>query len=178
MAVAAMFPVMLLLTAMLNQIYAPFSRLPGALEPDMALLVAVYGGSVYAPSSAAALGFTAGLLQETLAGGILGVEALSKGLTGLLWTPLWRQIIGDSPWGQLPLLAGLTVLDGALFFCTSIPFSTRASSWDAFLPLLWRQLLANILLGPLLLILFAAIHRRLKRARRSGRRRHEPSVTF
>jgi rod shape-determining protein MreD len=166
------------LLVMLNQIYAPFSRLPGGLEPDMALLIAVYGGSIYAPGAAAALGFVAGLLQETLAGGMLGVEAISKGLTGLVWTRLWQQAIGDSPWLQLPLLAGLTVFDGAIFFCTSMLFSTHASSWDAFIPLLWRQLLSNLLLGPFLLILFAAMHRRLRRMRRSSRRRHEPAFTF
>jgi rod shape-determining protein MreD len=173
-----MFPVVLLVFVMVNQICAPFGRLPGGFEPDIALLIAAFAGSVYAPVSAAALGFAAGLLQETLAGGLLGVEALSKGLTGLLWAPLWQQVVGDSPWRQLPLLAALTVFDGALFFCTSMLFATHAASWNAFLYMLWRQLLSNVLLGPFLLILFAAIHRRLKRAKRFRRRRHEPAVTF
>ncbi len=119
-----MFPAILLLIVVLNQIYAPLSRLPGELAPDVALLVAVYGGLTYTPVGASMLGFTAGLLQETLAGGLLGVGALSKGLTGLLWTPLWRQTVSDAPLLQLPLLAGLTTLDGAIFFCTSRLFST------------------------------------------------------
>ena len=173
-----MFPAILLFVVMLNQIYAPLSRLPGGLEPDMALLVAVSGGLVYTPGGAAVLGFTAGLLQETLAGGLLGVGALSKGLTGLLWTRLWRQVISDAPLLQLPLLAGLTVFDGALFFCTAMLFSTPTPSWETFFPLLWRQLLSNVLLGPFVLMLFAAIHRRLKRPKRSSRRRHESAITF
>jgi rod shape-determining protein MreD len=173
-----MFPVALLFFVVLNQIYAPFNLLPGGLEPDIALLTAMYAGSIYAPGGAAALGFAAGLLQETLAGGMLGVEALSKGLTGLIWTRLWQQVIGESPWCQVPLLAALTVFDGAIFYGTSTLFTTHAASWDAFLYMLWRQLLSNLLLGPFLLILFAAIHRRLKRTKRSSRRRHEPAVTF
>jgi rod shape-determining protein MreD len=173
-----MFPAILLFVVMLNQVYAPFSRLPGGLEPDMALLAAISGGLVFLPGAAAVLGFTAGLLQETLAGGLLGVGALSKGLTGLVWTRLWRQTVGDAPLLQLPLLAGLTIFDGAIFFCTSMLFSPLASSWDAFFPMLWRQLLSNILLGPFLLMLFASIHRRLKRPKRSSRRRHETAIIF
>lgn len=46
----------------------PLQPAAGGLEPDMALLVAVSGGLVYMPGGAAVLGFTAGLLQETLAG--------------------------------------------------------------------------------------------------------------
>ena len=173
-----MFPVILLFMVMLNQIYAPLSRMLGGVDPDLALVIAIYGGSVYSPAGAAALGFGAGLLQETLAGGMLGVEALSKGLTGLIWARLWQQTVGDSPWLQLPLLVGLTVFDGAMVFCTSMLFSAHAASWDIFLPLLWRQLLANVLLGPLLLILLAVAYRRLKRGKRFGRRRHEPTITF
>jgi rod shape-determining protein MreD len=173
-----MFSAILLLIVLLNQIYAPFSRLPAGLEPDLALLVAVSGGLMYMPWGAAVFGFTAGLLQETLAGGLLGVGALSKGLTGLVWTRLWHQAVSDAPVLQLPLLAGLTVFDGTTFFCTSMLFSTPTSAWDAFFPLLWRQLLANILLGPFLLMLFAAIHRRLKRSKRASRRHHASAITF
>jgi rod shape-determining protein MreD len=173
-----MFPVILLLIVLLNQIYTPFSLLPWGLEPDMALLVAVAGGLVYTPWGAAGLGFAAGLLQETLTGGLLGVGALSKGLTGLVWTRLWHHAVSDAPLLQLPLLAGLTVFDGAIFFCTSMLFSTPTSSWDAFFPLLWRQLLSNILFGPFLLILFTTIHHRLKRPKRLSRRRHASAITF
>jgi rod shape-determining protein MreD len=173
-----MFPVILLVVVMLNQVYAPFIRLPGGLAPDLALLVAVCAGLTYAPVGAAWLGFTAGLIQESLTGGLLGVGALSKGLIGLVWTPLWRQKVSDAPLLQLPLLVGLTILDGAIFFCTCRLFSSPVSSWDTFFPLLWRQLLSNILLGPFLLILFGAIHRRLMRTKRSSRRRHASAITF
>ena len=121
-----MFPVILLVVVMLNQVYAPFIRLPGGLAPDLALLVAVCAGLTYAPVGAAWLGFTAGLIQESLTGGLLGVGALSKGLIGLVWTPLWRQKVSDAPLLQLPLLVGLTILDGAIFFCTCRLFSSPA----------------------------------------------------
>ena len=49
---------------------------------------------------------------------------------------------------------------------------------DKGLPLLWRQLLSNILFGPFLLILFTAIHHRLKRPKRLSRRRHASAITF
>jgi rod shape-determining protein MreD len=173
-----MLPAILLFAVMLNHIYAPFARLPGELAPDIALMVALFGGLIYAPWSAAALGFGAGLLQDTLSGGLAGVGALSKGLTGLLWARLWRQIVGEAPLLQLPLLAMLTVLDGATFFATSTLFAPQTPAWDAFFPLLGRQLLANLVLGPLMLTVFAALHRKLKRPKRFGRRRHESALTF
>ena len=173
-----MLPALLLFAVMLNQIYAPLGRLPGEFVPDIALMVALFGGLVYAPWSAAALGFAAGLLQDTLTGGLLGVGALSKGLTGLLWARLWQQIVGEAPLLRLPLLAMLTVLDGATFFGTSILFATHIPSWDTFLPLLGQQLLSNLVLGPLVLMMFAALHRKLKRPKRFGWRRHDSAYTF
>ena len=173
-----MVPFILLVVVVVNQIYAPFSRMHLGLEPDVALIVAVFGGFMYPPVAAVALGFGAGLLQDTLSGGLIGVGALSKGLTGLLWARLWRQVIGDGPLLQLPLLAGLTLVDGAAFFCTAVLFSAHAASWEVFLPLLGRQLLSNLLLGPLLLMLCAALSRKLRRTKRSGWRRHEPATTF
>jgi rod shape-determining protein MreD len=173
-----MLPLLLLFIVMLNQIYAPLSRLPGEFVPDIALIVALFGGLVYTPWSAAALGFSAGLLQDTLSGGLLGVGALSKGLTGLLWARLWRQTVGEAPLLQLPLLVLLTVLDGATFFGTSVLFAPHTPPGDLFFPLLGRQLLSNLVLGPLVLMIFVALHRKLKRPKRFGWRRHDSTVTF
>jgi rod shape-determining protein MreD len=173
-----MFPVLLLCIVMLNQLFAPFSLLPWGLVPDLALFVAVAGGLSYSPGGAALLGFSAGLLQETLAGGLLGVGACSKGLTGLVCAPLWRRAVGDTPVLQVPLLIGVTLADGALFFCASLLFAAPTSPGEVFLPLLGRQLLANAALGPLVLMLFAGIYQRLTHPKRSGRRRHASTITF
>jgi rod shape-determining protein MreD len=173
-----MVPFILLLTVVINQIYAPFSGMPLGLEPDIALIVAVFSGFVYPPVAAAALGFGAGILQDTLSGGLIGVGAFSKGLTGLLWARLWRQVFGDGPLLQLPLLAGLTLVDGVAFFSAAALFSTHVSSWEVLLPLLGRQLLSNLLLGPLLSMLFAALYRKLGRTKRSGWSRHAPATTY
>ena len=173
-----MVPVLLLFLVMLNQTYAPFRSLPGGLDPDLALIVAMYGGLTYPLTSATALGFGVGLLQDTLAGGLTGIGALSKGLTGLVWVRLWRQVMGDVPLMQLPLLAALTVVDGAAFFGTSVLLSAHAISWGIFPRLLAWQLLSNLLFGPFLLMLFAAMAGRLRRTKRSGWRRHESALTF
>jgi rod shape-determining protein MreD len=172
-----MLPALLLIAVMLNQVYDPLGRLPGEFAPDIALMVGLFAGLVYTPWSAAALGFGAGLLQDTLTGGWPGIGALSKGLTGLLWTRLWRQMVGDAPFLQLPLLAMLTVVDGALFFGAAILFSPHLPSLDVFFPLLGRQLLSNLVIGPLALMAFAALHRKLTRPRRFGWRQHASAIT-
>ena len=161
-----------------DQLNGPFSRLLWGLAPDVPLMVAIYAGSVYGPASATALGFGAGLLEETLAGGLIGVGALSKGLTGLLWARLWRQIVGGGILAQLPLVAALTVVDGAAFFAVSKLFAARSGSWDAYIYLLGRQLLSNVLLAPLLLKLFAVLDRKLSRGTRARWRSHEPTLTL
>jgi rod shape-determining protein MreD len=143
----------------------------------MALLVAVAGGLVYTPWGAAALGFAAGLLQETLTGGFLGVGALSKGLTGLVWTRLWHHAVSDSPLLQLPLLAGLTVFDGAIFFCTSMLFSTPTSSWDAFFPCSGAAPVKHTFRA----VSAHTVHRHSSQAEAPqalSRRRHASAVTF
>jgi len=173
-----MFPALLLVCVIVHQMNAPFSRLPGGLEPDLALIVAVYGGFTYARGAATALGFGAGLLQETLAGGLIGVDALSKGLTGLLWARLWRQVMGEGALVQVPLLAMLSVVDGVASFATAKLFSAPSASWGMFLPLLGWQLLSNLLLGPLLLGGVGAVHRKLSRASRARWGGHEPTVTL
>jgi rod shape-determining protein MreD len=173
-----MFPALLLLLVMVNQLNAPASWLPGGLEPDLALMVAIHAGCVYPRSAAAALGFGAGLLQETLAGELIGVGTFSKGLTGLLWARLWRQVIGEAAVAQLPLLAVLTVMDGLAFFVASKLFAAPLAMWDIFVPLLGRQLLSNLLVGPLILMGLAAIHRKLTGGTPARWRAHEPTVTF
>ncbi len=173
-----MFPALLLFLVMVNQLNAPFSRLPGGLAPDLALMVAIYAGSVYGRSGAAALGFGAGLLAETLAGGLIGIGAFSKGLTALLWARLWRQIVGEGTLAQLPLVVAVTVVDGGAFFAASKLFATRGGSWNTFLSLLGWQLLSNVLLAPLLLKLFAILHRKLRRGLRARGRGHEPTLTL
>jgi rod shape-determining protein MreD len=173
-----MFAALLLSFVVLNQLLAPFRILPWGLVPDLALLAAVAGGHCYSPGRATLLGFSAGLLQETLAGGLLGVGACSKGLTGLLWAPLWRRAVGDAPLFQVPLLIGVTLVDSALFFCASLLFAAPTSPGEVFLPLLGRQLVANVVLGPVVLWWFASLYHRLTQPRRMGRRRHASAITF
>jgi rod shape-determining protein MreD len=173
-----MLPVLLLLGVMLEQIYAPFSYLPGGLTPDLALLAALFAGLVYAPWSAAALGFGVGVLQDTLASGWLGVGALTKGLTGLVWARLWRQVVGESPLLQLPLIAMLTAMDGAAWVGAALLFAPYPPAWETCLSLLGWQLLSNVTIGPPVLLLLAAAHRKLRRTKRSGRRRYASTLTF
>lgn len=172
------FQALLLLIVVVNQLNAPLSVLPWRPEPDVALLVAVYGGLIYSPSGAAALGFSVGLLQETLAGGLIGVNALLKGLTGLVWVRLWSQVFGDGMLVQLPLLAMLTSVDGVVFFTASQLLSAPSATWDVLLPLLGRQLLSNLIAGPVLLKGFAMMDDKLTLRSRAHRRGHEPTATL
>lgn len=173
-----MLPALLLLIVIINQLNAPLSMLPWDPEPDMALILAIHAGLHYSPAGAAALGFAAGLLQEVLAGGLIGVGALSKGLTGLFWARQWRHVVAEGILVQLPLLAVLTIVDGVAFFTASKLLAASTASWDALLPALGRQLLSNLIVGPILLKGFAVMHGKLRQGLRARRRGHEPTLTF
>lgn len=173
-----MLPALLLLIVIINQVNAPLSMLPWGPEPDMALIVAVHAGLHYAPAGAAALGFGAGLLQEILAGGLIGVGALSKGLTGLFWARQWRHVVAEGVLVQLPLLAVLTIVDGVAFFTASKLLAASAASWDVLLPTLARQLLSNLIVGSVLLKGFAVVQGKLRQGLRARRRGHEPTLTY
>ena len=173
-----MFPAILLFLVMLNQIYAPFSSVSGRRSSPISRCSSRYMEDRYIlPPALQPLDSVQGLLQETLAGGMLGVEALSKGLTGFVWTRLWHRPSGTplAPVATIGRINGvrwsdfLLHIDVVLLACVVV---------GRLLPLLSWQLLSNLLLGPFLLILLATVQRRLKRTRRFSRRRHESAVTF
>ena len=60
----------------------------GGVTPDLALVWVVYCGVRYSRTVGVGAGVFIGLVQDSLSGGLLGVNTLSKGLIGYFFSTL------------------------------------------------------------------------------------------
>ncbi|MCS7236509.1 MAG: rod shape-determining protein MreD [Armatimonadetes bacterium] len=82
--------------------------------PEPVLVVALALGLRTEPEGAAAVGFTAGLLQDLFGGGPLGLLATAKLWVGFAAGTLGRTVVLDSTWGPPVFVAAGTALSRAL----------------------------------------------------------------
>ena len=83
---------------------------------DLVLIVVVYVGIKSGPVTGLLAGTVAGLIQDALGPGILGVYGLAKTLVGFLAGVLGTQFIVSAPLPRFLLLIMATVLHSAIFF--------------------------------------------------------------
>ena len=82
---------------------------------DLVLIVVVYVAIKSGPVTGLLAGTVAGLIQDALAGGILGIGGLAKTLVGFLSGVLGTQFIVTAPLPRFVLLLVATGLHGAIF---------------------------------------------------------------
>lgn len=86
------------------------------IKPDLALIFVVYCGINFKKNGGARMGMLVGFLQDTLSGGLLGINTLSKGFAGLFFSALKDKIIVE---GFLPIsyfLFVASLIDGIVYF--------------------------------------------------------------
>jgi rod shape-determining protein MreD len=82
---------------------------------DLVLIVVVYVAIKSGPVTGLLAGTVAGLIQDALAGGILGIGGLAKTLVGFLSGVLGTQFIVTAPLPRFLLLLLATALHAAVF---------------------------------------------------------------
>lgn len=82
---------------------------------DLPLVVVVYFALRLDPVQAVVIGCAAGLASDALGGGLLGAGGFSKTLTAYLIAFLMTRIRIDNPLLRIPVLAGASVLDSAVY---------------------------------------------------------------
>jgi len=90
----------------------------GGVAPDLALIFVVYCGIHFQKNGGIVMGVLVGFIQDCLSGGLIGVNTLSKGLTGLFFSALKDKIIVE---GFLPIsffLISTSLLDGMIYFAS------------------------------------------------------------
>ena len=111
-AVSAMLAVALALA-----LQARFGRLTvgGTVSVDLVLVVVTYLALARGPMAGMLAGSVAGLLQDTLASGVIGIGGLSKSLVGYLAVVVAQQFILTAPVPRLVIFMGATVVHAVVF---------------------------------------------------------------
>ncbi len=88
------------------------------VQPDLFLILAVGASLGAAPEAAAIMGFLAGIYQDTLSGGPLGLRAFTLTLMAFAAARLGREMEATRPAAQFALLLGGAALAGATTLLT------------------------------------------------------------
>lgn len=123
--------------------------------PDLALIFVVYCGIYFQGSRGIGMGVVVGLVQDALSGGLLGVNTLSKGLVGFIFSTLKDKLIVE---GFIPIfffIAVSSLVDGLIFYLVLVTLLKGTISSGFLVTDLPIYAVYNALLGP---ILFAALN--------------------
>lgn len=129
----------------------------GGITPDVPLILTVLIALRYGSESGCLAGFVAGLLQDAAGGGLVGVQALTKGLAGFSMGLLVGRFWVSNPLVQVPGLVLLTVAEGLGRFLLLQMFHYPAALGDLMLHVILPQAFYNGLLGTLCILAEAGI---------------------
>jgi rod shape-determining protein MreD len=87
----------------------------GTAALDLVLIVVVYLGLVSGPVTGLLLGMTAGLIQDALSSGLIGVGGLAKTVVGFVAGLLGTQFIVTAPLSRFMVFVLGTVIHAAIF---------------------------------------------------------------
>jgi rod shape-determining protein MreD len=82
---------------------------------DLVLVAVIYVALVFGPATGVLAGTVGGLVQDTLARGIIGIGGLSKTLVGFLVGVLGAQFIVSQPIPRFVMFVGATVVHEVVF---------------------------------------------------------------
>jgi rod shape-determining protein MreD len=134
----------------------------GGVIPDLALIWVVYCGVHYSRTMGIGSGIVMGILQDSLSGGLLGLNTLSKSFIGFFFAALKDKFFVE---GVVPIaffLVASSLFDGLVFYFSmnTVLKGEVASSF------LYQSLPAysiyNAIVGPILFLLFNQFNNWLK----------------
>ena len=86
------------------------------ITPDLALIFVVYCGIHFKGIRGIGMGFTVGLVQDCLSGGLLGVNTLSKSLISFFFSTLKDKIMVEGMFPIVLFTIAASLLDGIIFY--------------------------------------------------------------
>jgi len=134
------------------------------VAPDVPLILTVLIALRYGSESGCLAGFVAGLMQDAAGGGLVGVQALTKGLAGFGMGLLVGRFWVSNPLVQVPGLVLLSVAEGLGRFLLLQMFHYPAAFGDLMLHVILPQALYNGLIGTFCILAEAGFEAMRRRA--------------
>jgi rod shape-determining protein MreD len=125
------------------------------VSPDIPLIVVVLLALRRGPEFGCAAGFVAGLLQDVAAGGLIGVQALTKALVGFGIGAAGGRLRVTQPLVQIPGLVLLTLAEGVARFTLLQLFRFPAPFGEVMTFVVLPQALYNGFIGAALVFALA-----------------------
>jgi rod shape-determining protein MreD len=130
-------------------------------RPDVMALVVVYLGLQRSQETGLIGGFILGLFQDVLSGGLLGANALSKGLIGHATGSLRRNVAGREALFHALLVFFATIFDSVLSVTLMFVFLPDVPVHPQFWVEAGKTTLLNTFLAPLLVGLLVGAEERI-----------------
>ena len=139
----------------------------GTAALDLVLVVVVYVALTSGPVTGMFAGSLAGIVQDALSSGVIGVGGLAKSIVGFLAGVIGQQFIVTAALPRLLIFLGATVVHSAVFmgFYMLIGFRSFPSPWAA----VTSQALGNAAVGLIAFAIVESLPGAVER-RRLGRR--------
>jgi rod shape-determining protein MreD len=148
---------------------APFV-VGGTTAIDLVLVAVVYIALTGGPVSGMLAGSLAGLIQDQLSTGVLGIGGLAKSIVGFVVGALGQQFIVTAALPRLLMFLGATAAYQAIFMGLYVVLGLRSfpSPWKA----IATQALGNALVGMVAFTIIEALPGVIERRRIGRRSRH------
>ena len=142
----------------------------GAAAVDLVLVVVVYVGLTSGPVAGMLTGSLAGLIQDALSIGVIGIGGLAKSIVGFAVGAIGQQFIVTATLPRLVVFVGSTVAHSAMFMGLYVlmGLGSPSSPWAA----VYGQALGNAAVGMIAFTIVEVFPVAVERRRLSKRTRH------
>ncbi|MEQ1572939.1 MAG: rod shape-determining protein MreD [Vicinamibacterales bacterium] len=142
----------------------------GTAAVDLVLVVVVYVALTTGPGSGMLAGSVAGLIQDALSSGMIGIGGLAKSIVGFVAGVIGQQFIVTAALPRLVMFLAATALHAVIFMGLYVLLGLRtfSSPWAAVL----SQALGNAVIGVVGFTIVESLPGVMERRRMSKRTRH------
>jgi rod shape-determining protein MreD len=142
----------------------------GTAAVDLVLVVVVYVALTTGPGSGMLAGSAAGIVQDALSSGVIGIGGLSKSIVGFLAGVIGQQFIITAALPRFVMFMAATALHSLLFMGLYVLLGLRtfSSPWAAVL----SQALGNAVVGMIAFFIVERLPGAMERRRDTRRARH------